>query len=190
MKTGDTQIKKDSSEDDWKNKDKNDLRTHYEEVGEECRLYDRLIWEIPSLAVTVVGALIVVTYAYINVIYVRIFVLLSAALWLYAIIITTIKHMFFAGIQKKRLMTIEEKGFLIPNLQRFTVSKDQAIETSHWEKASGLQKQRAHAWLKRVLVLTLFLVVFLFLYNVYLFFKESRVLDVVIQLLTECSKKT
>jgi len=164
-----------SSSSQWKNKDKDDLRAHYEEVGEESRLYDRLIWEIPSVAMAIVGAFIAVAYGYIFNLWVRLVLLILAALWLFMVLVVSTRHMFFVDRQKMRLIDIEENSFEISSLQRFSKrkGKELGVRIDHWQDPLGvLRGQSAHLWLKRVLWATLLSMILLVFHTIYILIRN------------------
>jgi len=134
----------------WQNKDKDFVLAHYHEVGEESRLYDRLIWEVPSIAIVIISALLIAAYAYAPNLLLRMILTALAAVWAFGMIIFAVKHQYFVGLKKIRLMTLEEKCFGMLNLQRFTdpdKAKNLKLRKSHWERPEGLQHQSAHRWL-------------------------------------------
>ncbi len=138
----------------WQNKDKDFLIAHYHEVGEESRLYDRLIWEVPSIAILIISALLIAAYAYAPNLLLRTILTALATLWAFGTIVFAVKHQFFVVLQKTRLMTLEEKGFGMLNLQRFSSdkkTKNLKLQKSHWERPEGLQQLSAHTWLNRIL---------------------------------------
>jgi hypothetical protein len=146
---------KDSNIESWKDKDKDFLIAHYREVSNESRAYDRLIWEIPSIAIVILGALF--TAAYVHTppsILLRTVLTGFAALWAFGVIVFAKKHEFFNGIQKKRLMRLEDEAFEIINLQRLSDPKKYKkleIKKSHWEEPKGLQHLGAHHTLNGIL---------------------------------------
>jgi len=144
----------DSDIENWKEKDKDFLIAHYREVGEESRLYDRLIWEVPSIAIAIVGALLIAAYAYAPNMLLRTLLTGLATIWAFGVIIFAVKHEFFVTRQKTRLTILEEECFGILNLQRFTDPRKfqkLKVEKSHWEKPKGLQHLSAHSTLNVVL---------------------------------------
>ena len=95
----------------WQNKDKDFLVAHYSEVGEESRLYDKLIWEVPSIAIVIVSALLIAAYAHTPNLLLRTLFTALAALWTFGMIVFVSKHQFFAALQKKRLMIFGREVF-------------------------------------------------------------------------------
>ncbi|HDI01054.1 MAG TPA: hypothetical protein ENF78_01290 [Candidatus Bathyarchaeota archaeon] len=105
-------------------------------------------------------------------------ILVVAMIWAYAMLIATVKHQYFVGLQKKRLMMMEYFYMGVEPLQRFThrdtlrrISEraladgdeksadlwSQIYEAArHWEFPHGfLERQSAHKWLKRSILVNL-----------------------------------
>lgn len=165
---------KDSDIESWKDKDKDFLIAHYHEVSDESRAYDRLIWEIPSIAIAIVGALLTAAYVYAPNILIRTLLTGFAAMWAFGVMVFAAKHEFFNGLQKKRLMRLEDEAFEILNLQRFgDPKKYEKLEVvkSHWEKPKGLQRLGAHHTLNIVLWIMFLCVAGLTTYNLISLFK-------------------
>ena len=165
---------KDSDIESLKDKDKDFLIAHYREVANESRLYDRLIWEIPSIAIAIVGALLTAAYVYAPDIWLRTLLTGFAAMWAFGVIVFAEKHEFFAILKKKRLARLEEEVFGISNLQRFGDPKKYEkleVTKSHWEKPRGLRHLRAHSTLNVILWIMFLCVAGLTTYNLISLFK-------------------
>ncbi|OGD54032.1 hypothetical protein A3K80_00250 [Candidatus Bathyarchaeota archaeon RBG_13_38_9] len=149
------------------------LIAHYEEIGKECLFLDRLIWEIPSLALAIIVGIITVAYYYVSTLLIRMILLLIGIFWYFTIIVATEKHMLFVWNRKERLMLIEDRYFKIPdlpNVQRFGESKWYNGSTQHWKQLKGIQKLRAHDFLKTALYVTFIVLLFLEAHNIYLLY--------------------
>jgi len=155
----------------WQDKDKDFLIAHYHEVGDESRLYDRLIWEVPSIAIAIISGLLIAAYAYAPNLLLRALLTALAAIWAFGMIVFVTKHQFFVIRKKERLMTLEERGFGMLNLQRSTDPDDPKVQalglqTSHWERAKGLNQWSAHRSLKRTLWIMFICLAGLTIYNI------------------------
>lgn len=138
----------------WKEKDKDYLIAHYHEVGEASRLYDRLIWEVPSIAIAIVGGLITAAYVREQPPVVRTLLTGIAAMWAFGVIVFAVKHQFFVRIQKKRLAVLEHEAFEIPRLQRSGDTKEYeelGIMEPYPKDPEGLERLGAHRTLNVIL---------------------------------------
>lgn len=141
----------------WAGKDKNFLIAHYNEVGEESRLYDRLLWELPSIAIAIASGLLITSYVVTSSPVLSLICTALATIWVFVMIIAAKKHEYFVSLQKARLMTLEENGFSILNLQRVTnpdKTLDVPLQKTHWKKPKKLQCLSAHLCLNCALWIT------------------------------------
>jgi len=79
----------------------------YREVYESLRQHDRFIWHTPAIVVVIDGALIVSTFAWINVWWIR-EVIIGCSLVLTVILtFALIKHRYFSAIEQHALTSLE-----------------------------------------------------------------------------------
>ena len=167
------------------------LKAFYYEIGENKRLYDRLIWEIPTLTITIASGIVALAFGYVQNSVVRAVVILLAIFWVFAMLVVSTKHQYFARIQAKRLTMIEcDMGFA--PLQRFTrkeILKDMTGEGDGcseisgeiekcWDDPKGLERLSAWKTLRLSITATLLSLVILELYVIACVIKEisSKVL--------------
>jgi len=118
----------------------------YRECGRAAALYDNAIWQIPSAAFLISGALITLAYGYTNISFIRGIVLTIAAVWTFILFIVMNKHMFFVLKQKEKMICIEVEEFKISSLQRFSQPRKELKERltkfdyafDGWESPKGI----------------------------------------------------
>lgn len=158
------------------------LKAFYHEIGENRRLYDRLIWEIPTLTITIASGIVALAFGYVQNSVVRAVVILLAIFWVFAMLVVSTKHQYFARIQAKRLAMIEYDMGFVP-LQRFTRKKTvkSMAEKSkgeerrvwsdiyskieeHWDDPKGLERLSAWRTLRWSIMATLLSLIILEFY--------------------------
>ena len=93
---------------------------YYRELAEDKRLYDRLIWQIPTLVLTITTGIVAVAYSYVQDDAIRAVIFFLGIFWVFAMLVVTIKHQYFGMVQRKLLILIEHKYMHLPPVQRFT----------------------------------------------------------------------
>ncbi len=81
----------------------------YREAYESLRQHDRFIWQTPAIAAVIDGALIVSTFATVNIWWVREVVLGCALVLTVVLTFAIIKHRYFSRIEQGALNDLEEK---------------------------------------------------------------------------------
>ena len=152
---------------------------YYRELAEEKRLYDRLIWQIPTLVLAITTGIVAVAYSYVQETVTRVVIIFLGIFWVFAMLVVTTKHQYFGMIQRKLLMHIEYKYMRLPPVQRFTkketinylrelaLKAGQEAEAAFWHEVYGtikdlwdsprsfLEKMSAWRMLKWSIMLTL-----------------------------------
>jgi hypothetical protein len=150
----------------------------YEECGRAAALYDNAIWQIPSTAFLITGALISLAYGYVNAPLIRGFVLIICAFWIFTLFVVMNKHMFFVYKQKEKMTLIEVKEFRVSSLQRFSKPNARLVKNlanfkyafDEWEQPKGIiQRIGAHQILKVGMLLLIFVLIILAFTNFYEF---------------------
>ena len=151
---------------------------YYRELAEEKRLYDRLIWQIPTLVLAITTGIVAVAYGYVQDNAIRALILFIGMFWVFAMLVVTVKHQYFGMIQRKLLMFIEHEYMHLPPVQRLTRRKtirefaeragqdeEAALwsevydATNMWSAPHGLEKLSAWRTLKWSVMLTLLVLI-------------------------------
>jgi hypothetical protein len=120
--------------------------TQYREASERQRQNDRFIWQIPTIVVTVDGALLVTTFALLDLWILRELLLLISLVITVILTFDVYKNRYFYEISGDTLTEIE-KIHAEKHIQRF--SNPRKMEKGYWieNKGNWLQKKSAHNWL-------------------------------------------
>ena len=74
------------------------------EFAEDKRLYDRLIWQIPTLVLAITTGIVAVAYSYVQDDAIRAVIFFLGIFWVFAMLVVTIKHQYFGMVQRKLLI--------------------------------------------------------------------------------------
>jgi len=142
----------------------------YRECYQHLRAHDALVWQTPSIAATINGALIVVAFRYIQDIIVREVLLLLGMVLTTALLYALIKHRYFLFIEQQSLTKIE-KELNVKHIQRTTLPYLKNDEYWFSRQPRWYHSCPAYEVLKWSVILMLVLLVFLFAYP---FFRISQ----------------
>ena len=119
--------------------------TQYNQCSEDWRHYDRAIWQMPTVAITIASAILAVAYQYVEELLPRAFILLLGGLLLLSITVALMKHRLFHD-QRTEFLSDTERDWVDSDKVRRTIKrKTEEIQQLPWYRT--YRKLKAYKWL-------------------------------------------
>ncbi len=151
--------------------------TQYEQLCQDWRHYDNIIWQLPTISGALVSIIITLSFQYIRDWPVRCLILGVGGFLLLSLTIALFKHRFFQNTRTKKIYEIEnrwtQKNNITSPVQRLTKESKYTKEFFHLipkdilEKPSWVEGYRGTAWLKFSMALMTAIVFLLAIFSVF-----------------------
>ena len=137
--------------------------TQYNQCSEDWRHYDKAIWQMPTVAITIASAILAVAYQYVQELLPRAFILLLGGLLLLSITVALIKHRLFHEQRTEFLSDTENDWVDSKRVTRTIKRKTKEIWQLPWYR-----KLKAYKWLLSAMIIATLFLFGLSFYNFYL----------------------
>jgi hypothetical protein len=126
----------------------------YERCAEDWRLHQNLIWQIPSVAIAIIGGILTVSYSFLNGIP-RAILLGIGSVLIFALTTALAKHRLGAQARSQFLLDLETETFRVKQIPTTTKDikeylKDRPLTDDH-RLFRFLIKRSSEIWLLRVM---------------------------------------
>ena len=138
----------------------------YNQCSEDWRHYNAIIWQIPSVAITIAAAILAVAYQYIQELLPRTVILFFGGFILSSLTVALIKHRLFHNQRTEFLYQTEMDWASSSKVKRIIKRKTSEIQNIPW-----YQRMRAYNWLLGAMIITTLCLLGLGFYNLFLLFK-------------------
>jgi hypothetical protein len=139
--------------------------TQYNQCSEDWRHYDRAIWQMPTVTITIASGILAVAYRYVNEFLPRAVILFLGGLLLLSITVALVKHRVFQEQRTGFLLDIEKDWVASGRVTRTIKRKTDEIQQLPWHK-----KRKGFYWLRNAMIIATAWLFGLSIYNFYLFF--------------------
>jgi uncharacterized membrane protein len=144
---------------EMKNPDKEDLRIQYQQCIAIYCMFDRHLWQVPSITILITSAIIGVAFGYLkNALLPSSIVLLFGMVLSFSMFIAVKKYKFFQYYQIERMREIEKVLSLKPlNL----ITGKEGMNPRNW-----IERRRAGEWIAGTVLFVFICLTFLLIFNV------------------------
>jgi hypothetical protein len=141
--------------------------TQYNQCSEDWRHYDRAIWQMPTVAITIASAILAVAYQYVKYLPARAFILLLGGLLLLSLTVALVKHRLFQE-QRIEFLSDTEKDWVDSDTVNRTIKrKTTEVQKIPWygQKLPCCKKQKGYYWLLSTMIIATSCLFGLSIYN-------------------------
>jgi len=125
--------------------------TQYNQCSEDWRHYDRAIWQMPTVSITIASAILAVAYQYVQDLLPRAVILLFGGLILLSLTVALVKHRLFQE-QRTEFLLDTEKDWVDSNKVKRTIKR----KTKEIPQLPCYKKQIGYYWLLSTMFIATF----------------------------------